>query len=95
MHGWCRARGRGGTTPWASLPGSRVLEYFGEVTFEEDTTLSASVSFEESREGAGGFPGGVANAIGNFLPGTGGVAFTVVVAGVLLIGGLLFRRIFR
>ncbi len=74
---------------------SRVLEDFGEVTFEEDTTLSASVSFDEGQVGSGGFPGDVANAIRRFLLGMGGVALTVVVAGILLIGGLLFRRIFR
>jgi len=42
---------------------TRVLKNFGEVTFEEDATLSAGVSFEAEGGPGAGLPGNVANGI--------------------------------
>ncbi len=88
-----------GTSP--GEPTSTIKD-FGEVTFEEDTTLRASVSFE-SGGGAGsggsgeGFLGNVADGISGLLPSTGGgAALAVLGVGVILIlGGLVVRKIFR
>ena len=82
----------------------RVIKDFGPVRIE-DKTLSASVSFEEDQESStkagsssggsdGGFFGGAGDRIKGFLSSTGGVALSVLGAGILLLGGLLIRRIF-
>ena len=42
---------------------TRVLKNFGELTFEEDATLSAGVSFEAEGGPGAGLPGNVANGI--------------------------------
>ena len=74
----------GGTGP---CDPTRVIKDFGEVTFEEDTTLSASISFEDGGSGDGssggdssrddGFGGGLRDP----LPSTGGgMVLTVLVA---------------
>jgi hypothetical protein len=86
-----------GTSPGEPIT---TIKDFGEVTFEEDTTLRASVSFEgggSGNEGAGGgFLGGAAGSVGDFLPTTGGTALAVLGVGIALVGGgLLVRRIFR
>lgn len=85
-------------------PGEPIstIEDFGEVTFEEDTTLRASVSFEsgsssESDGSGGGFLGNAADSVRGLLPSTGGrAALAGLGVGILLIlGGLAVRRIFR
>lgn len=88
-----------GTSP--GEPTSTIKD-FGEVTFEEDTTLRASVSFESGGgSGSGGssegFLGNVADGISGLLPSTGGgAALAVLGVGVILIlGGLVVRKIFR
>jgi len=84
-----------GTSPGDPIT---TLKDFGEVTFEEDTTLSASVSFEDGNGGSGSDGSGSADGgIRGFLPSTGGgIALTVLGAGILLIGGgLAVRRLTR
>ncbi len=49
-----------GTSPGGP---TRVLKNFGEVTFEEDATLSAGVSFEAEGGPGAGLPGNAANGI--------------------------------
>ncbi len=87
-----------------------MIEDFGPVRIE-DQTLSANVSFEEDRGGNTtpspgdgapdeGEPNGLldsaASSIRGLLPDTGGAAILALIgAGVLLVGGLLIRRLFR
>ncbi len=87
-----------------------VVEDFGPVRIE-DQGLSATVSFEEDRRGNTtpspgdgasdeGEPNGLldsaASSIRGLLPDTGGAAILALIgAGVLLVGGLLIRRLFR
>lgn len=87
-----------------------VVEDFGPVR-TEDQSLSATVSFEEDRRGNTtpspgdgasdeGEPNGLldsaASSIRGLLPDTGGAAILALIgAGVLLVGGLLIRRLFR
>jgi hypothetical protein len=92
-----------GTSPGEPIS---TIEDFGEVTFEEDTTLKASISFGSS-DGAGsgssgsgsssGFFGNAAESVRGLLPSTGGgAALAVLGVGVILIlSGLVVRRIFR
>jgi len=94
--------------PQAPLTASTIKD-FGSVEFDEDETFSASVSFcdDGSDNGgsgnsgsgnSGGSSGGVVTSgLRNFLPSTGGgMALTLLGAGVLLVGGgLLIRRVFR
>jgi LPXTG-motif cell wall-anchored protein len=87
-----------GTSPGEPIS---TIEDFGEVTFEEDTMLKASVSFGSSgSSGSGsysGFFGNAAESVRGFLPSTGGsAALAVLGVGVILIlSGLVVRRIFR
>jgi hypothetical protein len=84
-----------GTSPGDPIS---TIEDFGEVTFEEDTTLSASISFEDGGSGDDGSGDeGFGGGLRSLLPSTGGgMILTVLVTGALLIlSGLLLRRIFR
>ena len=87
-----------GTSPGEPIS---TIEDFGEVTFEEDTTLKASISFGSSGgSGSGGSRGFFSNAaesVRGLLPSTGGgAALAVLGIGVILIlSGLVVRRIFR
>ena len=87
-----------GTSPGEPIS---TIEDFGEVTFEEDTTLKASVSFGSSggsdSGGSRGFFSNAAESVRGLLPSTGGgAALAVLGIGVILIlSGLVVRRIFR
>ena len=88
-----------GTSPGEPIS---TIRDFGEVTFEDDTTLRASVSFEsDGGSGSGGSGGGflsnAADSMRGLLPSTGGGAALAVlgVGVVLILGGLAVRRIFR
>jgi hypothetical protein len=93
-----------GTGTWenqvvGTSPGEPIstIEDFGEVKFEEDTMLRASVSFEDSGGSGGGFLANAADSVRGLLPSTGsGAALAVLGVGILLIlSGLAVRRIFR
>jgi len=87
-----------------------VTEDFGAVRIE-DQTLLAIASFEENRGGnttpgsgddtsdesdSDSLLGDAASGIKGLLPGTGGTAILALIgAGILLVGGLLIRRLFR
>jgi hypothetical protein len=78
---------------------TRVIEDFGLVQVE-DKTLSASVSFEGDREGyTTADPGNddSGDIIESLLPGTGGgvVLAALGMAALLIVGGLLARRVTR
>ena len=87
-----------GTSPGEPIS---TIKDFGEVTFEEDTTLRASVSFGSSggpgNSDPGGFFDNAAESVRSLLPNTGGGAVLAMLGmGILLIlGGLLVRGIFR
>jgi hypothetical protein len=92
-----------GTSPGEPIS---TIEDFGEVTFEEDTTLKASVSFGSSggsdsggsgSSGSRGFFSNAVESVRGLLPSTGGgAALAVLGIGVILIlSGLVVRRIFR
>lgn len=91
--------------PYAPLVPSTIKD-FGEVTFDEDETFSATISFEDDNDGSGGgsgndgsgggkFLSNAAGGIKGLLPSTGGGAVLAALgAGVLLVsGGLLLRKV--
>lgn len=83
--------------------GSVRIEYqtlSASVSFEEDrggnkTPGSGDDTSDEGGSGDG-LLGGAASGIRGLLPGTGGTAILALIgAGILLVGGLLIRRLFR
>ena len=89
----------------------RVIEDFGPVLIEDQTLSASVSFEEDRRgnttPGSGGdtsdeggsddgLLGGVASGISGLLPETGGaVILALIGAGILLVGGLLIRRLFR
>ena len=81
------------------VPGEPVgtIKDFGEVRFDEDTTLSAEVSFDgDTKDDKGGASGGSTVRGIKTLPATGGTLPIAGLAGLVFIaGGLAVRRITR
>ena len=79
------------------VPGEPVgtIKDFGEVRFDEDTTLSAEVSFDgDTKDDKGGASGGSTVRGIKTLPATGGTLLIAGLAGLVFIaGGLAVRRI--
>ena len=70
------------------------------VSFEEDrggnTTPGSGDATSDEGGSDAGLLGGAASGISSLLPGTGGTAILALIgAGILLIGGLIIRRLFR
>ena len=95
---------------WIEQGTGRVIKDFGLVTFDEDKTFPASISFEDGGSGDGGSNGGNSSDGGGSsndggttggtkakeLPKTGGAVLTLLGVGALLIaGGTLIRRSLR
>ncbi len=81
------------------VPGEPVstIKDFGEVRFDEDTTLAASVSFAgDKNDDKGGIPGGSVVRGIKTLPATGGILSIAGLAGLVIVAGdLVARRIAR
>ncbi len=85
---------------WIEQGTGRVIKDFGLVTFDEDETFSASISFEDGGSGDDDSDGGDSGdgyktdgTKAKELPKTGGAVLTFLGLGALLVaGGLLTRR---